>query len=522
MILPGDTTASDNVIEGNYIGTDATGTTAVPNNYGIAMVSTDGTTIGGSSTADRNVISGNTGNGIILTSSTALLGNPAVTNLTELLGITAAQTTATTISGNYIGTDRTGTTAVPNAVGINLDSPTDPVNNPNNLTVDTTTIGGAGGTGANPPGNLVAGNTGAGILIQGGAVTTTTVQGNQIGASGLANGSSGIVIQNGANTNTIGGTSTADGNTIAFNTGNGVTVGSSTDDAGTVGNDIERNSITANTGLGISLGGSTTPLENDSLSHSGPNNLQNYPILSAVTISGGIATIIGTFTEVEEAESDLTINFYGDPGDPSGFGEGKVFLGSTNISTDSTTGEADINATVTAPPAGYVISATATLLDSVDTSLKPGDTSEFSPNVTPTTAATTTTLTSSANPSTFGDTVTFTATVTSQAAGTPSGDVTFSIDGNVQTPVPLADVGGVQTATFDDSALGAGQHTIAATYDGDSSFAMSTATAVNQVVDQATPGISLGSSANPSTFGNTVTFTATVSAVGMARTPRAP
>ena len=71
-----------------------------------------------------------------------------------------------------------------------------------------------------------------------------------------------------------------------------------------------------------------------------------------------------------------------------------------------------------------------------------------------------------------------------------------------QTIVPLTDVSGVQTATFDDSLLGGGQHTIAATYSGDSNFATSTATPLTQVINTVTPNITLTSSANPSTWGS--------------------
>ena len=87
---------------------------------------------------------------------------------------------------------------------------------------------------------------------------------------------------------------------------------------------------------------------------------------------------------------------------------------------------------------------------------------------------TTTTLASSLNPSTVGLPVTFTAVVSpSGTAGTPSGSVTFTIDGVSQAPVPLQLSSGSDQATLSISSLSAGTHTISAAYSGDSSFAAS-------------------------------------------------
>jgi hypothetical protein len=78
----------------------------------------------------------------------------------------------------------------------------------------------------------------------------------------------------------------------------------------------------------------------------------------------------------------------------------------------------------------------------------------------------TTTLSSSLNPSVFGQAVTFTATVSTTGPGTPTGTVTFTIDGTAQTPVPLS--GG--QATFATSTLAVGTHSVAAAYSGDNTF----------------------------------------------------
>ncbi|MFN8630190.1 MAG: Ig-like domain repeat protein, partial [Chloroflexota bacterium] len=116
---------------------------------------------------------------------------------------------------------------------------------------------------------------------------------------------------------------------------------------------------------------------------------------------------------------------------------------------------------------------------------------------------TTTTLTSDVNPSTFGQNVTFTATVSPAAA---TGTVTFSEGATVLGTGTLA--GGV--ATFAISTLSVGTHTITASYGGDATYSNSTSAPYDQVVIQAPTTTTLTSSANPSTVGQSVTFTATV------------
>jgi len=126
----------------------------------------------------------------------------------------------------------------------------------------------------------------------------------------------------------------------------------------------------------------------------------------------------------------------------------------------------------------------------------------------------TTTLVSSVNPSTFGQSVAFTATVTA-SSGTPTGSVTFTDLTTSQTlgTVNLGNVGGAQQATFTTSALTVGSHNIQASYGGDNTFGGSSAT-LNQMVGKTSSTTTLLSSQNPSTFGQSVTFTATVSGSG--------
>ena len=126
---------------------------------------------------------------------------------------------------------------------------------------------------------------------------------------------------------------------------------------------------------------------------------------------------------------------------------------------------------------------------------------------------TTTTVTSSQNPSVFGQSVTFTATVSAVApgSGTASGTVTF-LDGG--STVGTGTLSGGQ-ATFSTSALAVGDHTITTSYGGDGDFNASTGSLTGnpQVVDKGDTTTTVTSSQNPSVFGQSVTFTATVSAV---------
>jgi hypothetical protein len=120
-------------------------------------------------------------------------------------------------------------------------------------------------------------------------------------------------------------------------------------------------------------------------------------------------------------------------------------------------------------------------------------------------ATSTVTLTSSLNPSTFGQSVTFRATVAPQFSGAPAGQVTFK-NGNAILGVAQL-IGGI--ASFTTTALGAGTDSITAVYRGNADFSGSSS-ALSQVVNQAASTVTLTSSQNPSSLGQSVTFTAKV------------
>ena len=337
--------ATGNLVQGNYIGTDASGTTALGNaRHGVSITHDNNSTnpsgfdntIGGTVAGAGNLISGNGAFGVVIFGP----NGGASGNL---------------LQGNFIGTDVTGTQAVGNVGdGVVLSSAPD------------NTVGGT--TAAVR--NVISGNGKYGVVIESSPSTGNLVQGNFIGTdvsgtSPLGNANHGVIIQVGASANMIGGTAAGSGNVIAFNTSDGVTVVSGT------GNAILSNAIFANGGLGIDLGtDGVTP--NDSLGHNGPNNYQNFPILTAVVTSGGTTTLSGTLNSTPNAT--FTVQFFANAApDPSGFGEGQQYLGQTGVTTDGS-GNASFSVTLSTPPlVGQFFTTTAT-----DPA---GNTSEFSQDI---------------------------------------------------------------------------------------------------------------------------------------------
>ena len=270
--------AGGNTIVGNYIGLGAAGTVAAAagNDYGL-NVKTPNNTIGGTSSADRNVMSDNNNEGLYL-------GPGASSNV---------------VLGNYIGTDATGTGAV----------------------------------------------------------------GNQ---------QEGIVIASGASNNVIGGAGSA-GNVVANNGFQGIAIRSIT----SIGNSIRGNVSRDNGGLGIDLEGGTEDgngvTDNDAGDgDSGPNNLQNYPVLTSAQSGGGTTTVQGSLNS--SAWSTFYLDFYSNTtGGPSGHGDAVVYLGADTVTTD---GGGNVNFTSVLPVSvvsGDSITATATISSQ--------STSEFSGNV---------------------------------------------------------------------------------------------------------------------------------------------
>ncbi len=130
-------------------------------------------------------------------------------------------------------------------------------------------------------------------------------------------------------------------------------------------------------------------------------------------------------------------------------------------------------------------------------------------------AATAVTLTSSPNPSTYGEAVTFTATVavTGNGSGTPTGTITFHDTQRAADVTATLDATGTATMTTSDLSV-SDQHWTTASYSGDSNYNSSTSSALQQEVDLAPSTTTLAASPNPSTYAQAVTLTATVTSTG--------
>ena len=205
----------------------------------------------------------------------------------------------------------------------------------------------------------------SGNLVQGNIIGADITRTNPLG-SGFAN----VELQSGASGNVIGGTSPGAANVIAFSGGSGVLVY----DPGSTGNSIRGNSIFGNSGIGINLVGGTEDGFGVTANHPGgavpgPNDLQNYPVLSAATVSGATTTVAGSLNST--AGRSFFIDIYRNSApDPSGHGQGQVYVGSASMTTD---GSGNGNFALLAPGnfLGQSFSATAT-------DAATGDTSEFS------------------------------------------------------------------------------------------------------------------------------------------------
>lgn len=325
-----DIQGDGNVIQQNVIGFWPGNPALLPNAYGIEIRGSNNQ-IGGAGAAYRNIISGNTYNGIAISRS----GGPSASNH---------------IQGNYIGTNVPGTAAKPNGnsgIIIYPDS-------------SFTIIGG------NLPSlrNVISGNGWRGIDS---GAPTTRILGNFIGTTSagnvaLGNSLGGIYIDGGSAL--VGGGGAANSNIIAFNGGSGVNLFGSTTSV-----NMRRNSIHSNAGLGIDLGNNGVTL-NDALDPDiGANGYQNYPFIS------GAASATSTLTVrfQSKANQNYTLDFYSSPAgtcDPSAHGEGKRWLGNILVMTNGS--GAWTGSVVTTYPfgTGQVITGTAT--DST------GKTSEFS------------------------------------------------------------------------------------------------------------------------------------------------
>jgi len=308
-------TALNVTIQGNVIGLRADGSDVRGNgSAGVIVDASTGVTIGGTQAGARNVISGNSTDGVIFRN----------TNVNS------------TISGNYIGTDVTGTVDLGNlANGVDIFS---------GSTLNTVT------------GNVISGNDLSGIRVDGAAQTFTNnlIGRNAANSASIPNAQYGIALEDFATGNLF------TGNAIASNLLAGVHGHPTSTD-----NDFAGNSFFSNGGLGIDLHPTGVNANDPQDPDSGANSLQNFPVISYATQ----LQIGGTINS--NPNTPLTIHLYSNnSADPSGFGEGETHLtGAASVVTDAS-GNANFTVFYGSPiPLGRIITGTAN---------GPHGTSEFS------------------------------------------------------------------------------------------------------------------------------------------------
>jgi len=314
---------SGNVVQGNLIGLDASGATAIPNGAGVGLFSgAESNLIGGTAPGARNVISGNGCQGVVIADS---------------------DTGGNIVQGNYLGLNLAGTATAPNGCsGVEI-------------------FGGAhsnvvgGDIGAR---NIISGNSTYGVLIADTNTDANVVQGNTIGldptgAITLGNSFQGVVVFNAARNNQIGGIGDGAGNLIASNGSDGVDL---YDDA-TTNNSIRGNSIYGNLGSGIG-------------EFNGSEKSQAAPVLDSATVDTN-TIVTGSLTSSSNAT--FRIEFFANATGAAS-AQGQTFLGAADVTTTNG-GTATFSAGLasTGPP-GQLITATAT-----DPA---GNTSPFSGSVT--------------------------------------------------------------------------------------------------------------------------------------------
>ena len=391
--------SSSNVrVEGCFISTDPTGSIALANhNFGISLLDATDATIGGSTAAARNVISGTVGDAVYISGGSGhvvsgnLIGTDAGGTLAlspdqagvELVlsavemrvgGTTPAERNViagnyygvllhdpvsdSIVEGNYIGTDVTGAVPLGNAIhGVSVVGPN--------------TIGGST-AGA---GNVLSGNVNSGLIItSAGAI----VQGNRIGTaadgiSPMGNVGRGILVLGVDGDVLVGGTGAGEGNTIAFNGLQGVDVYNLTV-ATTTGTTIRGNAIHGNGTIGIDLNDDGVSPNDIGDAHLFSNGTQNYPIIALVSPGASSTNVEGTLDS--RASMTFDVDFYAGPtclNRPQEFLEGEQYLGSTPVTTDASGhGSFSVDVPFVLAP-GQPVTATATAPD--------GSTSEFSQRI---------------------------------------------------------------------------------------------------------------------------------------------
>ncbi|HEX8198527.1 MAG TPA: Calx-beta domain-containing protein [Pyrinomonadaceae bacterium] len=354
-----------NVIEGNYIGTNAAGTAALGNQHaGIILGLSDHNRIGGLQPGTGNVISGNGWSGISFSTDAYI---PQGQQATAAFG-----PNNTLIYGNKIGTNAAGTAAVGNG------------SNGISIVGDNNSIG-LGGVAASA--NIIAGNVENGIVIhdvrqwygnlgpqhaksKGNKIENNFIGTNSAGAD-LGNTLRGVLLLGEVSDTLIGGAGVSQ-NTIAFNDSEGVALVKAEHPNMTtipVDAQITANKIYSNGLHGIGFYENDGQGNDSQDADEGINHLQNAPVLNSAYAD----SIVGTLNSTPNKTFNL--DFYSSPScDNSGRGEGQTYLDSISVTTDAN-GNASF-VTGFGASSGAVITATATAPPASGNAY--GSTSEFS------------------------------------------------------------------------------------------------------------------------------------------------
>ena len=274
-----DSGTTGNTVQGNNIGTNAAGDAAVPNDVNGVTIGFEASnnTVGGTSSGARNVISGNTEDGLLIQDS---------------------GTTGNTIQGNNIGTNPAGDAALGNGLSNN---------NGNGIEIASGASANQIGSSDDGAGNVISGNVGAGVEITDSGTSNNVVEGNHIGTNAdgtavIGNSGSGVSILSSAPDNNIGGTVSGAGNVIAGNDGG---LFMATDNNTVQGNFIGTNpngdalgtekAITISAGEGNQIGGSAD----------GAGNVMGNAAGEIAIIGGAGNTLQGNYIGTNSDGDDL-------------------------------------------------------------------------------------------------------------------------------------------------------------------------------------------------------------------------
>jgi hypothetical protein len=334
-----DAPADDNLVIGNVLTGAFHGASVRGNPFAPLPV---GNRIGGPTPAERNLIAG--------------AGNYGEEGFPDGAQVHVEQASGTIVEGNYIGTTADGTAPFPNQrapVGVEVVDSTGTI-------VRGNLISGIRVVGINHYAGQLFGD-GVRVTTINGPTSNTTIEHNRIGTDPTGQAPVpnlyGVrvvpLISSQPTTQTL-----LSANSVAFNERAGVVVAQSVS-----GVRISQTSTASNGELGIDLlapGGGAGVTPNDPLDpDNGANGLQNFPVITSATLEGAVVHVTGTLNSTPQ--QSFTIELFASPQcDPSGFGEGQMFLGATGVVTNGA-GQASFDVELPAAvPTGWFVTATAT------------------------------------------------------------------------------------------------------------------------------------------------------------------